>query len=117
MSTVLLVGEDQALLETRAAVLRTTGADTFCSSSATALSIQARCECDLIVLCHSLSSQSCSAIAAATHARWPQTRILQIASARFGDHNLMSVDAVAPADPELLVDRIKELLPHRDTAA
>ena len=30
MSTVLLVGEDQVLLETRAAVLRTTGAETLC---------------------------------------------------------------------------------------
>jgi hypothetical protein len=111
MSTVLLVGEDRALLETRAALLRTTGAETLCSGSATALAVQASREFDLIVLCHTLSSQSCLAITAATQARWPQTRILQITPARFWDHSpTISVDAVTSADPERLIDRTNELL-------
>jgi len=37
MSTVLLIGEDEVLLQTRAAVLRTTGAKTICSNAISAL--------------------------------------------------------------------------------
>lgn len=115
MSTVLLVGEDELILESRAAVLRTAGAETICCRAASALSIQARCECDLVVLCHSLSQPFVATLAEAIRSHWPRTRILLVTAARAweSEGTVPAVDAISTADPEQLIRRTVELLGRR----
>jgi DNA-binding NtrC family response regulator len=112
MATILLVGEDDLLQQTRAAVLRTTGADTICSNADLALAVQADRECDLVVLCHSLPEPRCSALAEAIHARWPRTQILLLTPARAWEsaNPHQAIDAITSADPKRLIVRSAELL-------
>ena len=115
MSSVLLVGEDELLLETRSAVVRTTGAETLCCSSSAALEIQSQRECDVIILCHTLPQDRCAALAEVIHARWPRTRVLLVSSTRMWEQTdaVDAMDAVSSADPERLVGRTVELLGRR----
>jgi DNA-binding response OmpR family regulator len=112
MATVLLVGEDEFLLDTRAAVIRTTGAETLCCSSNSALEIQQRRPCDVVILCHSLPVEIRNALPSFIHSHWPETRILMLSSngARDFPGNVECVDIVNSADPERLVLRTIELL-------
>ena len=112
MSTVLLVGDDEFLLETRAAVVRTTGAETLCCRSDSALEIQQRRPCDVVILCHSLSEEMRSGLCRLIHSRWPKTRILVLSSirAQYFPDGVEFADAVNSADPEGLVLRTIELL-------
>jgi DNA-binding NarL/FixJ family response regulator len=82
MATVLLVGEDELLQQTRAAVLRRTGAGAVCCSASSAPAMQQDRECDVVVLCHSLPESLSTSLAETIHARWPRTRILLVTSAR-----------------------------------
>jgi len=112
MPTVLLVGDDEFLLETRAAVVRTTGANTLCCSSKSALEIQQHQPCDVVILCHSLPAELRSALCSLIHDRWPDTRLLVLSSIR-GESvhdGVEFADAVNSADPEELVSRTIELL-------
>jgi CheY-like chemotaxis protein len=115
MSTLLLVGEDELLQQTRAAVLRTVGANVTCSDPDSALSIQQGLECDLVVLCHSLPEQLAATIAKTIRSRWPATRILLVTSSRIWEaaEAIPTVDAVSSPDPEHLIERTIELLGRR----
>ena len=112
MSTVLLVGDDEFLLETRAAVVRTTGAETLWCRSDSVLEIQHRRPFDVVILCHSLPAELRSALCSLIHGRWPDTRILVLSSIRAGSlpDGAEFADAVNSADPEELVLRTIELL-------
>ena len=72
MPTILLVGKNDLLLKTRAAVLRTTGAATFCSKAASALAVQQLQRCDLIVLCHTVPEADRVSLASAFRRLWPE---------------------------------------------
>jgi len=100
------------LLHTRAAVLRTTGVETLCCRPDAALTVQADRECDVVVLCHSLHKERCTALAEAVHAAWPETRILLVTTDRaWGQADVEpAVDAVTPSDPDRLIVRTKQLL-------
>lgn len=115
MSTVLLVGEDDLLQQTRAAVLRTIGADIICSDPGSALLVQADRECELIVLCHTLPEPLSADLADTIHSRWPRTRILQVTKSRIWEaaESIPAVDAISSADPERLIQRAIELLGRR----
>ncbi len=112
MCTILLVGEDAMLLQTRAAVLRKTGCEVLSCDAASAVTIQADRECKLVVLCHSLSSEVCEALAEALHMRWPKTRILLVVSQREWGYAeaKAAVDAVSSVEPSGLIERTTELL-------
>lgn len=112
MSTVLLVGEDEFLLHTRADVIRTTGAETLCCSGGSAFEIQRRRVCDVVILCHSLSAEMCNALCSLIHCGWPDTRILVLSSlpAKTVPDNVEFADAINSADPEGLVKRTLELI-------
>lgn len=112
MSTVLLVGEDELLLQTRAAVLRTTGAETLCCRPDSALTAQQDRECEVVILCHSLAEDISSALAESFHVRWPKTRILLMTATRMWEQadSDAAVDAISSADPERLIQRTAELL-------
>ena len=115
MSTVLLVGEDQILLRTRAAVVRTTGAATLCSDQSSALAVLRKHPCELVILCHTLRPELRSSIAGAIHSHWPDTSILLLSSAREWDlrENTESSDAICSVEPEHLVLCTVELLKRK----
>src|ERR1035437_3342853 len=115
MSSILVVGDDELLLETRAAVLRTIGAETFCCRGTSALAVQADRQCDVVILCHSLPAELCAALAETIHACWPKTRLLLVTPTGAWEQAVENtpVDAVSSADPQRLVLRTVELLGHR----
>ena len=115
MPRVLLVGIDELLQQTRAAVLRTIGADIVCSGPGSALGVLEDQECDLVVLCHSLSEPLSAALAQAIRSRWPRTRILLVTPARIWEaaEAVPGVDAISCADPESLILRAVGLLGRR----
>jgi hypothetical protein len=119
MSTILLVGEDKLLLQTRAAVLHTTGAETICCHPTSALATQAAQNCDLVMLCHSLPVPLRSELAEAIHARWPSVRLLQLVRTLAWEQPdpIDGVVAVSTADPVRLLDRTIELLGRRGPAS
>jgi DNA-binding NarL/FixJ family response regulator len=112
VSAVLLVGEDELLQQTRAAVLRTIGAEVICSGPQTALGVQQDRECDLAVLCHSLPESLSAILAETIRSRWPKTRILLVTSSRIWEaaEAIPAVDAISSADPESLILHSIELL-------
>jgi DNA-binding NarL/FixJ family response regulator len=111
MLTVLLVGENELLQQTRAAVLRMMGADVICSSPDSAPVVQEDRNCDLVVLCHSLREPFSASLAETIRSRWPNTRILQVTSSRIWEaaEAVPAVDAISSADPERLIMRAVEL--------
>ncbi len=115
MASILLVGEEELLLESRAAVLRTTGAEIQCCRPESALALQSIRPSDVIILCHSLPREFCAAITEATHTRWPNSRILQLVPARALELAEPDDDgsAVCSVEPMRLVDRTVELLGRR----
>lgn len=115
MSTVLLIGEDELLLQTRAAVLRTTGARTVCSNANSALGIQADQLCDLVILCHTLPELLCAGLAEAIHARWPRTAILLVTPTRAWEspYSDGAISAITSSEPQRLIVRAIELLSQR----
>jgi DNA-binding NarL/FixJ family response regulator len=112
MNTILLVGEDAMLLQTRAAVLAKTGAEVVCCAPNAALTMQADRECDLVVLCHSVAEALSLALAETIHARWPKTKVLQVVSRREWDSvdAKAAVDAISSAEPERLIQQTTKLL-------
>src|SRR5258707_4555603 len=103
MSTVLLVGQDEMLQYTRAALLRTLGAETICCDGSEALHVQQNCQCDLVILCHSLPGQLSASLAETIHASWPRTRIMRIAAREWElVGNASPADLVSSGDPASL---------------
>jgi CheY-like chemotaxis protein len=111
MAAILVVGDDELLLETRAAVLRTIGAETVSCRGSSALAIQENRQFDMVILCHTLPMQLCVALAETIHARWPKTRILLLSPTAVSEQSDFDVP-LAP-DPERLLQRTVELLGHR----
>jgi CheY-like chemotaxis protein len=114
MSTILLIGEDEFLLQTRAAVLRGTGADILCSDVASALSLLDKQVFDLVILCHSIASHVCETMVQIIRQNWPVTRVLQVSAVREWEQGevIPGVD-ICSAEPERLIDRTVELLGRR----
>lgn len=115
MAAILVVGDDELLLETRAAVLRTIGAETVSCRGSSALAIQENRQFDMVILCHTLPMQLCVALAETIHACWPKTRILLLSPTGVWEQSDfdVSLDAVSSPDPERLLQRTVELLGHR----
>lgn len=112
MQTILLVGSDPALLNTRSAVLRRTGCRTVHASASEAIRVQDEHNAKLVVLCHTVPDVICLAITRTVHERWPSTRVLQMRA--LGDENLegyaTSADAVSDSRPEYLLSAAMGLL-------
>jgi len=112
MAAILLIGEDSVLLRTRAAVLRKTGAQIETSDPRSALVTQSEKQCDLVLLCHSLSEARAASLAMSIRKQWPRTKILQVSSDRVLSESVATTmaDAICSWEPERLIGRTVEML-------
>jgi CheY-like chemotaxis protein len=118
MATILLIGEDETLLQTRAAVLRRTGAEIVWADPSTALARYEGQPCDVVSLCHSLSVERCASLAGAIRRIWPECRILRLSSNLVWAEEIDAImDATSSTEPELLIWMTGKLLENRNWTA
>jgi DNA-binding NtrC family response regulator len=124
MHKILLVGQDEGLLESRSAILKRTGADVVSYIGSDFLKVVQSEMPDLVVLCHSLSTDYAESTADVLRRCCPGTRVLLVSSELRADRPYKDAkfDAVSPAEPSRLIAGVSELLeilPHpaiEDTA-
>jgi hypothetical protein len=83
VARILVVGEDPWLLQSRAILLRYTGAETV---SCTTREVAANSEIggvDVLVMCHTIAPEVRRTFAASSRKRWPGVRVLQMLRADF----------------------------------
>ena len=117
MNKILAVGDDFELLDTRAAVLRLTGAEVEIASGREAPEhIEAK-TFDVVVLCHSLSDVDVARIVEQVRRTRPGTRILMTAKyAGEEEWPRGFTDVVTCGAPKLLLEKARELLDrHRES--
>jgi DNA-binding response OmpR family regulator len=114
MPAILLIGEDEFLLETRAAVLRSAGAEMVCTGVSDAIPALEEKNFDVAILCHSIPGPVCQTVVEVIRQNWPSTRILLVSAVRSWEteDRTDGVDVCAP-DPEHLIARTIELLGRR----
>lgn len=122
MPKILLAGQDDRLLETRAAVLKGTGATVISCRSGEALDAVKSEVPDLVVLCHSLAVDDAELMADRIRDCCPTARILLVLSEVGPDkpYRDEKFDAKTFAEPSLLVTHATELLkmpPHHHPQA
>jgi len=112
MPKIVLAGQDVRLLETRAEVLKKTGAEVFYCVGSQALNVVASEMPDLLVLCHSLHHEEAEAIAERVHAVCSKTKVLLVVSQMFEEkrYHDANFDAASLPEPERLIKRSTELL-------
>jgi CheY-like chemotaxis protein len=94
MPTILTVGQDETLLNTRAAIFRKMQADVVAANLGQAMHILEVDHFDLIVLCHTLSTSEMINISDLAHDRNPATRVLKI------------IATASPADSKTVDERM-----------
>ena len=111
MPAILLIGEDEFLLETRAAVLRATGADIArCDVSSALCTLEVRMF-DIVVLCHSIAGHLSETLAGIIQQNWPGTRILRVCAVQEWDETAGVY--TCPCDPQALIGCAIKLLGRR----
>ena len=112
MPKILLTGQDVRLLETRAAVLKKTGAEVIYCVGSQALNIMVSEKPDLVVLCHSLMDVEANAIADKVHECCPGARVLLVVSQVIAEKNYADAkfDGTSLPEPARLIKRATELL-------
>lgn len=118
MSAILLIGEDAFLLETRAAVLRTTGAEIQSCDISSALPTMGKQLFDIVIFCHSIPLHLCHTLSEIIHQNWPDTRLLRVAAVRHWEESeeVVGVD-LCSSQPERLVEQTISLLGKRTPVA
>jgi DNA-binding response OmpR family regulator len=111
MPKIVLAGQDVRLLETRAEVLKETGAEVVYCIGSQALKVVESERPDLLVLCHSLLNEEAEMIADRVHVCCSKTRVLLVVSQVIDrPYEGEKFDATSLADPTRLVARANELL-------
>ena len=120
VGSILCVGEDLDLLNTRAMLLETLGAEVKCATTLIeALEQVADENFDVIVLCHSLNQHAAVAISDAIRERKPPPLILKMTK-YFGieeEQAQFLCDAIVDARPPSLIDCARELLLNSSVSA
>jgi hypothetical protein len=80
MFRILSVGNDPCLLATRAAVLRYTGAEVDSADARSARRAVILGRYDLLILCHSVSTEDASDLKHMCRSYWPESRTLLLGS-------------------------------------
>lgn len=112
MFSILVVGNDDRLLATRAAVLERMTGDVVQASPKVALLELARRKFDLAVLCHSLQIEDSIKVAKIAHEASHPVRVIQVialTNSRCGYEDVPA-DAFSEPGPELLVQKAKLLM-------
>jgi hypothetical protein len=112
VSKILLAGTDDRLLETRAAVLKKTGAVVVSCTGDEVLKVVESEMPDLLVLCHSLAVSEAESMADLVRRCCPKAKILLMFSVVGPDESYRSskFDATSWPEPTLLIKRATELL-------
>lgn len=110
-STILLVGEDRPLLDSRALVLHGTSISTV-TTDADGIANLCLEQCDLVVLCHSIRPERLVSVSNDVRRRWPGVRILQIVKSEFEPSRIPHyADGIAASfHPAELIDTAFRLL-------
>jgi hypothetical protein len=114
MPAILSIGDDVFLLETRAAVLRTSGAEIVSSDVSAALPYLERRSFDVVIICHSIPMHLCHTLAEIIHQNWPATRLLRLSIGRDWEEteNPSGADFCS-SEPRQLVEHTVALLGRR----
>ena len=111
MRTILLIGDDEFLLQSRAAVLRRLKAKTV-TTRAENLESFVSDSYDLVVLCHTIEREHRSSVRNRVRRLWPRTRVLQVVE--YAPHVSDALDygdgIVASLDPGSLIATASRLL-------
>ncbi|HEV2645088.1 MAG TPA: response regulator [Acidobacteriaceae bacterium] len=111
MPVILLIGDDQTLQQTRAAVLRTIGAETVLADTRSAMAAQSQRLFDLLLLCHSVPEEVAAGIVRAFRSHTAFTPILRIAHLSTWDSSEEDgFESVTSGEPARLLKRTAELL-------
>ena len=116
-SCILACGRDVSLLATRRLVLESAG-HRVCVAIGPEAVIEALIEnaIDLVVLCHTLSSQDCLAVLAAIHAHHPDAKILSLQASNAPCESSGKGQVVNIFDgPGKLVQKVHELIDTRQS--
>jgi hypothetical protein len=112
MLTILSVGQDTDLLNSRSAVLRTCNAGVVSATAFNAFEILKDQEFDLVVLCHTLSLEERNKIALLAHQRVSDLPVLAVLNAgepSWSDQLSAAYD-MTQSKPEVLVEKVMEIL-------
>jgi DNA-binding response OmpR family regulator len=112
MRTILSISQDDRLLLTRTAVLRKTDAEVIAASAGEAKKILKTQRFDLMVLCHSLTSEDTLEIVGLARKKTAAMPILKILANTDFDSEwaLVASGTTVSYDPDLLVAKVTELL-------
>ena len=114
MPAILSIGDDVFLLETRAAVLRTTGAEIVSSDASSALPYLERRSFDVVIICHSIPTHLCHTLAEIIHQNWPATRLLRLSVGRdWEEAEVLAGTDFCSSQPQQLVEHTIALLGRR----
>jgi DNA-binding response OmpR family regulator len=112
MCTILAISHDEALLASRASLLRKTNAEVIGAKASEAENILKAQQFDLIVLCHSLTPAETLEIASLAHQPIIAIPVLKIVSdiESASESILIAPDVVTSCDPKVLVEKVTEFL-------
>jgi DNA-binding response OmpR family regulator len=112
MRTILSISQDEELLLSRSEVLRLTDAKVIAARAAEAKKILKERRFDLVVLCHSLSSEDTLEIVGLARHKTVAVPVLKIVSQAdpVSEWTDLASDPTAPYKPEVLVEQVQELL-------
>ena len=115
MPTILLTGQDERLLKTRADVLRRTGAEVVCVPAEEMAFAIREVHADLVVLCHTTGAVISREVVASAKEHQPGTRVLVVRPNAVGEEDFgqWSVDGMLPSAPVQLVRGVERALAAR----
>jgi DNA-binding response OmpR family regulator len=111
MCTILAIGHDEELLNTRSAVLRRCNAGVIAARPSEATEILKAGRFDLVVLCHTLSTEDMKKLVSLAHQQASYIQVLEILQAAEPSwhHSTSGADDTAPSNPAGLVAKVTEM--------
>lgn len=109
MQRVVLIGNDEILLKTRAAVLKSTGARVVQSLPKRLEELRGGEPFDLAVLCHSIPDRARGPLSSTVRSLWPGIKVLQVQGLAFRS-SASHADGVSEAIPQELIAHARQLL-------
>jgi DNA-binding response OmpR family regulator len=111
MCTILAIGQDEELLNTRSAVLRKCNAGVITARPSEATEILKAGHFDLVVLCHTLSTEDMQKLVLLAHQQASDIQVLEIlkASEPRWERARSGADDMASSNPASLVAKVTEM--------